>query len=36
VLRLAVGNVRTEWKHVERAWMLLREAAAGVAAQVAV
>jgi len=28
VLRLAVGNVRTEWKHVERAWELLRAAAA--------
>ena len=27
VLRLAVGNVRTEWRHVERAWELLREAA---------
>jgi aromatic-L-amino-acid/L-tryptophan decarboxylase len=30
VLRLAIGNVRTEWKHVERAWELLREAAASV------
>ena len=28
VLRLAVGNVRTEWTHVERAWDLLRAAAA--------
>lgn len=28
VLRLAVGNIRTEEKHVERAWELLREAAA--------
>ncbi|HKW46131.1 MAG TPA: pyridoxal-dependent decarboxylase [Gemmatimonadaceae bacterium] len=28
VLRLAVGNIRTEEKHVRRAWELLREAAA--------
>ncbi len=28
VLRLAVGNVRTERRHVARAWELLREAAA--------
>ncbi|GAC1478257.1 MAG: pyridoxal-dependent decarboxylase [Gemmatimonadaceae bacterium] len=27
VLRLAVGNIRTEQHHVERAWALLREAA---------
>jgi aromatic-L-amino-acid decarboxylase len=27
VLRLAVGNIRTEEKHVARAWVLLREAA---------
>jgi aromatic-L-amino-acid decarboxylase len=27
-IRLAVGNVRTESRHVERAWALLREAAA--------
>ena len=27
-LRLAIGNVRTEWTHVQRAWELLREAAA--------
>ncbi len=29
VIRLAVGNLRTEPRHVERAWDLLREAAAG-------
>ncbi len=29
-LRLAVGNLRTEARHVERAWALLREAAARV------
>jgi glutamate/tyrosine decarboxylase-like PLP-dependent enzyme len=28
VLRLAVGNVRTEQRHVARAWELLRAAAA--------
>jgi glutamate/tyrosine decarboxylase-like PLP-dependent enzyme len=27
-LRLAVGNIRTEERHVRRAWELLREAAA--------
>jgi aromatic-L-amino-acid decarboxylase len=27
VIRLAVGNLRTEPRHVERAWDLLREAA---------
>jgi aromatic-L-amino-acid decarboxylase len=27
VLRLAVGNIRTEEKHVRRAWELLRQAA---------
>jgi hypothetical protein len=27
VLRLAVGNVRTEQRHVARAWELLRDAA---------
>jgi aromatic-L-amino-acid decarboxylase len=27
VLRLAVGNIRTEERHVRRAWELLREAA---------
>jgi aromatic-L-amino-acid decarboxylase len=27
-IRLAVGNLRTEERHVERAWVLLREAAA--------
>ena len=30
VLRLAVGNIRTEMRHVERAWELLREAAAAI------
>ena len=29
VIRLSVGNLRTEPHHVERAWSLLREAAAG-------
>ena len=29
VIRLSVGNLRTEPRHVERAWELLREAAAG-------
>ncbi|HMA46533.1 MAG TPA: pyridoxal-dependent decarboxylase, partial [Frankiaceae bacterium] len=28
-IRVAVGNLRTEARHVERAWELLREAAAG-------
>jgi aromatic-L-amino-acid/L-tryptophan decarboxylase len=28
VIRLSVGNIRTERRHVERAWELLREAAA--------
>ncbi len=27
-LRLAIGNIRTEERHVARAWELLREAAA--------
>jgi aromatic-L-amino-acid decarboxylase len=27
VLRLAIGNIRTELRHVERAWELLRAAA---------
>ncbi|HET8672079.1 MAG TPA: pyridoxal-dependent decarboxylase [Thermoleophilaceae bacterium] len=31
-VRLAVGNIRTERRHVERAWTLLREAAAAVRA----
>ena len=31
VLRLAIGNIRTEQRHVARAWELLREAARGVA-----
>ena len=30
-IRVAVGNLRTEARHVERAWELLREAAAGLA-----
>ena len=30
VLRLAVGNIRTEEKHLARAWALLRDAAAQV------
>jgi len=30
-IRVAVGNLRTEWRHVERAWQLLREAAAAQA-----
>ena len=29
VLRLAIGNIRTEESHLARAWTLLREAAAG-------
>ena len=28
VIRLSIGNIRTELRHVERAWALLREAAA--------
>ena len=28
VLRLAIGNIRTEERHVAQAWRLLREAAA--------
>jgi aromatic-L-amino-acid decarboxylase len=28
VIRLSIGNIRTELRHVERAWELLREAAA--------
>ena len=30
VLRLAIGNIRTERRHVAEAWRLLREAAAGL------
>src|SRR5262249_12910151 len=30
VLRLAIGNVRTEERHVRRAWELLRQAASAV------
>ena len=29
-LRLAIGNIRTERRHVARAWELLRSAAAGI------
>ena len=29
VLRLAIGNMRTERRHVAEAWRLLREAAPG-------
>jgi aromatic-L-amino-acid decarboxylase len=32
VLRLAIGNIRTEERHVARAWELLREAAQEIAA----
>jgi aromatic-L-amino-acid decarboxylase len=31
VLRLAIGNIRTEERHVARAWELLRDAARGLA-----
>ena len=31
VVRLAIGNIRTEERHVRRAWELLKNAAAGVA-----
>lgn len=34
VIRLAVGNLRTEPEHVARAWALLRAAAAGEAASI--
>ena len=30
-LRLAVGNLRTERRHVEEAWSLLRDTAASLA-----
>ncbi len=33
VLRLAIGNIRTERRHVQEAWDLLRTAAAAVAAE---
>ena len=33
-IRLSVGNLRTEPRHVERAWALLREAAAAELARV--
>jgi aromatic-L-amino-acid decarboxylase len=29
-IRVSIGNLRTETRHVERTWVLLREAAAGV------
>jgi aromatic-L-amino-acid decarboxylase len=32
VIRVAIGNIRTERRHVERAWALLREAAIAVEA----
>jgi aromatic-L-amino-acid decarboxylase len=32
-LRLAIGNLRTTWRHVERAWMLLQEHAARLDAE---
>jgi aromatic-L-amino-acid decarboxylase len=32
VLRLVVGGIRTEQRHVERAWALVRQAAAGLVA----
>ena len=35
VLRLAIGNIRTERRHVERAWELLRRAAAGLDVDIA-
>ena len=34
-IRVAIGNLRTEARHVERAWELLREAAAAVSGAVA-
>ena len=34
-IRVAIGNLRTEARHVERAWTLLREAAASVSGAVA-
>ena len=27
-IRLAIGNIRTDWRHVEAAWQLAREHAA--------
>jgi aromatic-L-amino-acid decarboxylase len=33
VLRLAIGNLRTEWTHVEAAWSLLQEGVATLGAQ---
>ncbi len=35
-IRVAIGNIRTERRHVERAWALLREEAAGLPAEPAV
>ncbi len=34
-IRIAIGNLRTEARHVERAWALLRDAAASVSGAVA-
>ena len=34
-IRVAIGNPRTQWRHVERVWELLREAAATVEATTA-
>ena len=31
-IRVAIGNLRTEARHVERTWALLREAAAAIEA----
>jgi aromatic-L-amino-acid decarboxylase len=35
-IRVAIGNLRTEPRHVERAWTLLREAAADVSSRMEV
>ncbi len=29
-LRIAIGNLKTRWEHLERSWQLLREAASGL------
>ncbi len=34
-IRLAIGNIRTDWEHVERAWELLRASARGSQRQAA-
>ena len=31
-IRLAIGNIRTDWQHIERAWELLRSATAAFSA----